>query len=212
MIMQHPATGEREDAGGAFSLPALLLGPIWFFVRGLPREGVLAVILVAVTLGWGWLAMPFAFPIALRKSLARRGFVAVPGAQAGAIVPPGVSSAAGPAEALALMQHDIARIPVDAGHCMQCGVRTGTSSRPIGFSRVLDKNTEFTGGKIRFTTRANVVRTVLVLCEDCWKPRKGFLGLTRLRAEDYALHPWWGAAQVHGFTTNLDRHEVERYH
>ena len=208
MLMQHPVTGAREDIG-AFSVPALFLGPVWFFIRGLTRPGVFAILGVAITLGWGWLALPFVFPIVYRRHLEQLGWQpVVPGAPPVQI--PG-APLIDPNEALARMQADVARIPVDTTICMQCGTRTGISSQPIGFSRVLDKSTSFEGGKIKFTTRANVVKAQLVLCELHWKPRKNMLGMWKLSPGDYALHPWWGAAQQHGFTTHLDPWEVQRY-
>jgi hypothetical protein len=211
MILQHPATGAREDAGRAFSLPALILGPVWFFVKGLTREGVLSVLGVIFTLGWGWLALPLVFPIVYRRHLERRGFRLVSPAHTPHTEVPGVVPPADHAAAFEAMHRDIARIPVEAHQCMSCGSQVGTRSEPIGFSRVIEKNTEFTGGKIKFTTRASILKTVVVFCENCWRQRRNFLGLPKIAAEDYALHPWWRAAQLQGFTTNLGKYEVERY-
>ena len=209
MVMQHPVTGAREDVG-SFSVPALFLGPLWFFIKGLIGPGILAILGVVITLGWGWLALPFVFPIVYRKHLERQGFR--PAAMIQTAAAAGDAPPVNPSEAVALMQADVARIPVDTTVCMQCGTRTGISSQPIGFSRVLDKSVGFKEGKISLTTKANVVRAQLVLCAAHWKARKNFLGMWKLTPQDYALHPWWGAAQLHGFTANLDPWEVQRYH
>jgi len=60
-------------------------------------------------------------------------------------------------------------------------------------------------------TTANIVRAQLVLCQDCLKRRKNFLGIPAIKDADYALHPWATAAVRHGFTTRLDQYQLRLY-
>ncbi len=212
MIMEHRDTGNRIDSGSPFSIGALLLGPLWFFIKGMILPGVLAGAGVILTFGLGWLALPFIYPALYRKQLERQGYVVVKSAENFSRAPG--DPAPDPTEAIAAgeaMQRAIAGQPVDLTICMECGSRQGVTGRDFGFARILDKTSEFSGGKFKWSTRASIVRGEMVFCEACWKKHKNMVGLPKLTDADYALHPWWATAQKYGFTTHLDAHEVQRY-
>jgi hypothetical protein len=133
MIMEHRVTGNRIDSGAPFSLPALLLGPLWFFAKGMVAEGLAAGAVVIITVGVGWIALPFIFPILYRRHLTKQGFVVVQGTENFS------RSVSSPApdptphvEAAADMHREIAAIPVDLATCMECGSTADVSlMRPI---------------------------------------------------------------------------------
>jgi hypothetical protein len=52
----------------------------------------------------------------------------------------------------------------------------------------------------------------MAFCAECWKRHRNIVGLPKLANADYARHPWWAAAQKHGFTTFLDSYDLQRYH
>ncbi|HEY2804412.1 MAG TPA: hypothetical protein VGI92_01000 [Gemmatimonadales bacterium] len=205
-------------------------------------EALLMTVASMVTVGVAWLVMPFFFNGLYRRSLVRRGYVlvkepprAAPIAAADATPTPAAAQAPAAAEqqdAVRAMAADVARLPVSANECMECGANGRMNEREFGFARIIDQKKEYgeagaaaaasilsglLGGPMmlkgpRTTTTANIIRSKLVFCEPCLGKRKNMLGLPKITDADYALHPWWGAAQQHGFITHLDSYQLAKYH
>jgi hypothetical protein len=110
---------------------------------------------------------------------------------------------------------------------MDCGSRESPEAREFGFARILDVDYGATAASAGISavsmllggpgmikgpkTTANIVRTAMIFCSHCMTKRKGLLGIPRLYDADYVLHPWSAAARRNGFTTNLDKYQLQRY-
>lgn len=75
MEFENPTNGYRETAGGVLSwLWVLLLGPLYWVVKGVWRHALLHFILVCLTAGIASLIYPFFTYAILRRHYQRRGW------------------------------------------------------------------------------------------------------------------------------------------
>ncbi len=224
-----PATGDRTELGtNTFSVSCLFLGPLWFAWKRMFGVAVLTTGGVIITFLWGWFILPFIANPLHRRFLLRRGYVDAQTAPARP--PPGTplpGDASSHPQAARAMLAEIASIPVDTTACMSCGSREHVESRPFGFARVTNVDYGATAASAGISavsmllggpgvikgpkTSANIVRAQLVLCQECRRRRRNFLGIPTIKDADYSLHPWAAAAGRHGFTTRLDQYQLGRY-